>query len=93
MHDRIGKTPARERLHDTRGHAGGGDARNIINGRKYAPDGVVASTPSTTGASHRSLRAPVCLASAPFPPRFLQPTTLVKYSGETDPAVWLNTTA
>jgi hypothetical protein len=27
---------------------------------------------------------------APFPPHFRQPTTLVKYSGETDPAVWLN---
>ena len=35
VHDRIGRTPARERLHDTRGHAGDGDARNIINGRKY----------------------------------------------------------
>ena len=27
---------------------------------------------------------------APFPPCFRQPTTLVKYSGETDPVVWLN---
>ena len=33
-----------------------------------------------SGDSHR------CLP----PPRFRQPTTLVKYSGETDPAVWLN---
>ena len=30
------------------------------------------------------------IRTAPFPPRFRQPTTLVKYSGETDPAVWLN---
>ena len=37
VHDRIGKAPARERLHDTRGHAGNGDARYIINGRKYTP--------------------------------------------------------
>ena len=37
VHDRIGKTPARERLHDTRGHADDGDARYIINGRKYTP--------------------------------------------------------
>ena len=37
VHDRIGRTPAREQLHDTRGHAGDGDARNIINGRKYTP--------------------------------------------------------
>ena len=28
--------------------------------------------------------------TAHFPPRFRQPTTLVKYSGETDPAVCLN---
>ena len=33
VHDRIGMTPARKRLHDTRGHAGDGDACNIINGR------------------------------------------------------------
>jgi len=25
-----------------------------------------------------------------FPPRFRQPNTLIKYSGENDPAVWLN---
>ena len=37
VHDRIGRTPARELLHDTRGHAGDGDARNIINNRKYTP--------------------------------------------------------
>jgi len=37
VHDRIGKTPARERLHDMRGHDGDGDACNIINGRKYTP--------------------------------------------------------
>ena len=37
VHDRIGKTPVRERLRDTRGHASDGDARYIINGRKYTP--------------------------------------------------------
>ena len=37
VHDRIGRAPARERLHDKRGHAGDGDARYIINGRKYTP--------------------------------------------------------
>ena len=30
------------------------------------------------------------IRNAPFPPGFRQPTTLVKYSGETDLAVWLN---
>ena len=37
VHDCIERTPARERLHDTRGHAGDGDTHNIINGRKYTP--------------------------------------------------------
>ena len=37
VHDRIKRTPAKERLHDTRGHAGDGNARNIINGRIYTP--------------------------------------------------------
>ena len=30
------------------------------------------------------------IRTAPFPQRFRQPTTLVKYLGETDPTVWLN---
>ena len=57
-------------------------------------DGVAASIPSSTGGLSpeppgtrvfsREIR------TAPFPPRFHQPTPLVKYSGETDPAVWLN---
>ena len=37
VHNRIGKAPARERLHDTCRHAGDGDARYVINGRKYTP--------------------------------------------------------
>ena len=93
VHDRIGKTPARERLHDTRGHGGDGDAdaRNIINGRKYTPrrggrfdpehDRGESPEPPGTRVFSREIR------TAPFPLRFRQPTTLVKYSGETDPAV------
>ena len=34
VHDRVKRTPAKERLHDTHGHADDGDARNIINGKK-----------------------------------------------------------
>ena len=30
------------------------------------------------------------IRTAPIPPRFRQPATLVKYSGETDPQVWLD---
>ena len=94
MHDRIGRTPARERLHDTRGHAGDGDARNIINGRKYTPqragrfdpeqDRGESPEPPGTRVFSREIR------TVSFPPRFRQPTTLVKYSSKTDPAVWLN---
>ena len=37
VHDSIGRPPARERLHDTRGHADDGDAHYIVGGRKYTP--------------------------------------------------------
>ena len=37
VHEHIGRVPARERIRDMRGHAGDGDARNSINGRKYTP--------------------------------------------------------
>jgi hypothetical protein len=30
------------------------------------------------------------IRAAAFPQRFRQPTTIVKYDGETDPRVWLN---
>ena len=79
---------------DTGGHAGDGDAHNIINGRKYTPrrgdrfdpehDRGESLEPPGTHVFSREIR------TAPFPPRFRQPTTIVKYSGETDPAVWLN---
>src|SRR6185437_2702190 len=94
VRDRIGKAPARERLHDTRGHAGDGDTRYIINDRKYTPrrggrldpehDRGESPEPPGTLVFSREIQ------TAPFPPRFRQPTTLVKYSGETDLAIWLN---
>ena len=78
VHERIGRVPVRERIRDTRGHAGDGDARNIINGRRYTLEGVDASTSSTTGVSHRSLRAPGCSAGRSelhlFPRAFDNPT-------------------
>ena len=74
VHDRIKRTPAKERLHDTRGHADDGDARNIINGRKYTPrrggrfdpehDRGLSPEPSGTRVFSREIR------TAPFPPRF-----------------------
>jgi hypothetical protein len=30
------------------------------------------------------------IRAAAFPQRFRQPTTIIKYNGETDPRVWLN---
>src|SRR6185503_15187355 len=84
----------RERLHDTRWHADEGDARYIINGRKYTPrrggcfdpehDRGESPEPPGTRVFSREIR------TAPFPQRFRQPTTLIKYTGETDPVLWFN---
>jgi hypothetical protein len=100
-----GRTPARERLLDTRGQARDGDALNVINARRtgkaearaaagYHPrrggrydseeDRSPTSEPPGTRMFSREIRA------ATFPQRFRQPTTIVKYNGETNPRVWLN---
>jgi len=89
--DLIKKPSAKERIQDTRGRAEDGDARNIINGKKYNPrrggqidpehDRDISQEPSDTRVFSREIR------TAPFPPRFRQPTTLVKYTGETDPVL------
>jgi hypothetical protein len=100
-----GRTPAKERLLDTRGQAQDGDARNIINARRtsnaearaaagYHPrrggrydngeDRSPTPEPPGTRVFSREIR------TAAFPQRFRQPTTIVKYNGETDPRVWLN---
>jgi hypothetical protein len=56
--------------------------------RSTTLDGVGGSTLSMTEAYHRSLQAPMCSAGrsalVPFPRAF------VKYTRETDPALWLN---
>jgi hypothetical protein len=100
-----GRTPAKERLLDTRGQARDGDARNVINARRmskaearavagyhprrggrYDSDEDRSPTPEPPGTRvfSREIRA------ATFPQRFRQPTTIVKYNGETDPCVWFN---
>jgi hypothetical protein len=100
-----GRTPAKERLLDTRGQARDGDARNIINARRtsnaearaaagYHPrrgghydsgeDRSPTPEPPGTRVFSREIR------TTTFPQRFLQPMTIVKYNGETDPRVWLN---
>ena len=77
VHDRIGKAPARERLHDTRGRADEGDARYVINGRKYTPrrvgcfdpehDRGESPEPPGTRVFSREIR------TAPFPRAFDSP--------------------
>jgi hypothetical protein len=100
-----GHTPAKERLLDTCGQAQDGDARNVINARRagnaeaqaaagYHPrrggrydkeeDRSPTPEPLGTRVFIREIR------TANFPQRFRQPTTIVKYNGETDPHVWLN---
>jgi len=101
VHDRVKMTLVNDQLRDMRGNAHDGDARNVLNQKKedgaahgYHPrcggrydrkeDRSPSPEPPGTRVFSREIRA------APFPPRFRQPTTLTKYSGETDPGLWLN---
>jgi hypothetical protein len=100
-----GRTPVRERILDTRGQAQDGDARNIINARRvgntetraavgYHPwrggrydsrkDHLPTPEPPGTRVFSREIR------TTSFPQRFHQPTSIDKYTGETDPGVCLN---
>jgi hypothetical protein len=100
-----GRTPVRERILDTRGQAQDDDARNVINARQtgnaetraaagYHPrrggcydsceDRSPTPEPPGTRVFSREIR------TTSFPQRFRQPTSIDKYTGETDPRVWLN---
>jgi hypothetical protein len=100
-----GRTPAKEQLLDTRGQAQDGDTSNVINARRagnaetravagYHPrrggrydsweDRSSSPEPPGTLVFCREIR------TASFPQHFRQPTSIVKYNGETDPRVWLN---
>jgi hypothetical protein len=100
-----GRTPAKERLLDTRGPAQDGDARNVINawrtgntearttagyhprrGGRYDSREDRSQTPEPPGTRVFTQE----IRTASFPQRFRQPTSIVKYNGETDPHVWLN---
>jgi hypothetical protein len=100
-----GRTPAKERLLDTRGKARDGDARNIINARRtrntearaaagYHPwQGGRYNNGEDRSPTPEPLGTRVFsreIRTATFPQRFRQPTMIVKYNGETDPRVWLN---
>jgi hypothetical protein len=99
-----GRAAAKERLLDTR-RALDGDARNVINthrtsradaraavgyhprrGGRYDSGEDHSPTPEPPGTRvfSREIRA------AAFPQCFRQPSTIVKYNGETDPRMWLN---
>jgi hypothetical protein len=99
-----GRAPAKERLLDTR-RALDGDARNVIKARRtskadawaavgyhprrggsYDSDEDRSPTPEPPGT--RVFSREICAAA--FPQCFRQPSTIVKYNGETDPRVWLN---
>jgi hypothetical protein len=100
-----GRTPVREQSLDTRGQAQDGDARNIINARRTGnmetraaagchprrggrydsrEDRSPTSEPPGTRVFSREIRP------ASFPQHFRQPMSIDKYTGETDPRVWLN---
>jgi hypothetical protein len=100
-----GRTRVRKRILDTRGQAQDGDARNVINARRtgnaearaaagYHPrrggrydsreDRSPTSEPPGTRVFSREIR------TASFPQCFRQPTSIDKYTRETDPRVWLN---
>jgi hypothetical protein len=100
-----GWTPVKERILNTRGQAKDDDARNVINARRagnaearaaagYHPcrggcydsreDRSPTPEPPGTRVFSREIR------TTSFPQRFRQPTSIDKYTGETDPRVWLN---
>jgi hypothetical protein len=94
-----------ERILDTRGQAQNGDARNVISARRKGDAearGVAGYHPRQGGRyDSREDRSPTPeppetsvfsreIRTASFPQRFRLPTSIDKYTGETDPRVWLN---
>jgi hypothetical protein len=100
-----GRTPTKERILDTRGQAQDGDTRNVINARWTGNAEARAATgyhPRRGGRyDSREDRSPTPeppgthvfsreIHTESFPQRFRQPTSIDKYTRETDPRVWLN---
>jgi hypothetical protein len=100
-----GRTPARERILDTRGQAQDGDTRNVINARwtgNTETRAVVGYHPRWgrryDSREDRSLTPEPPgtrvfnreIRTTSFPQCFRQPTSIDKYTGETYPRVWLN---
>jgi hypothetical protein len=100
-----GRTPVKERILNMRGQAQDGDARNIINARRTGNTEMRAAAgyhPRRGGCyDSREDRSPTPeppgthvfsreIRTASFPQRFRRPTSIDKYTRETDPRVWLN---
>jgi hypothetical protein len=100
-----GRTPVRERILDARGQAQDGDARNVINAPRTGnieTQTAAGYHPRWGGRSdNREDRSPTPeppgtrvfsreIHTASVPQRFRQPTSIDKYTGETDPRVWIN---
>jgi hypothetical protein len=100
-----GRTSVRERILYTHEQAQDGDARNVINAHRTGNTetrAVVGYHPRLGGRyDSREDRSPTLeplgtrvfsreIRMASFPQRFRQPTSIDKYTGETDPRVWLN---
>jgi hypothetical protein len=100
-----GRTPVRERILDTRGQAQDGDTRNVINARRTGNAETRATTgyhPRRGGRyDSREDRSPTLeppgtrvfsreIRTMSFPQLFCHPMSIDKYTGETDPRVWLN---
>jgi hypothetical protein len=100
-----GQTLVKERILDTRGQAKDGDARNIINARQTGnAEARAAAGYHLRRGGHYDSRKDCLLTSEPLGTRvfsweirtasfsqcFRQPTSIDKYTGETDPHVWLN---
>jgi hypothetical protein len=100
-----GQTSVREQILDTRRQAQDSDACNVINARRRGDTEAQATAgyhsrrggrydsredrfptpePPGTRVFSREVR------TTSFPQRFCQPTSIDKYTGETNPHVWLN---
>jgi hypothetical protein len=103
-----GRTPVREQILDTCGQAQDGDARNVLNAKRrgdtevrtivgYHPrrggryDNQEDCSPTPEPSGTRVFSQEICTAN--FPQRFRQPTTITKYSRETDLECGSTTTA
>jgi hypothetical protein len=100
-----GRTLVKERIPDTRRQVQDGDACNVINAWRTgnAETRAVAGYHPWRGGRYNSRedRSPTPepprtrvfsreIRMASFAQRFCHPTSIDKYTGETDPSVWLN---